>query len=61
MFLSYVKSMLLRNASIIMCDELLNDVDCHFDQVKFRKIEQMMPRLMKMVGSEMVGSERVIR
>lgn len=38
-----------------LCDELLNDIDYHFDKVKCRKIEQMMPLLMKMVESEMEG------
>ena len=34
---------------------LLDDIDYHFNKVKCRKIEQMMPQLMKMVESEMVG------
>ena len=38
-----------------LCNELLDDMDYHFDKVKFRKIEQMMPKLMKMVESEMEG------
>ena len=36
-----------------LCDELLDDIDYHFNKVKCRKIETMMPRLMKMVESEM--------
>lgn len=38
-----------------LCDELLDDIDYHFNKVKCRKIEQMMPQLMKMVESEMKG------
>ena len=38
-----------------LANELLNDIDYHFDKVKCRKIEQMMPRLMGMVESEMEG------
>ena len=37
---------------------LLDDIDYHFDKVKCRKIEQMMPQLMKMVESEMEGMRR---
>jgi hypothetical protein len=36
-----------------LCNELLDDIDYHFNKVKCRKIEQMMPRLMGMVDSEM--------
>ena len=36
-----------------LANELLDDIDYHFDKVKCRKIEQMMPQLMKMVESEM--------
>ena len=36
-----------------LCNELLDDIDYHFDKVKCRKIEGMMPQLMKMVVSEM--------
>ena len=36
-----------------LCNELLDDIDFHFNKVKCRKIELMMPRLMKMVESEM--------
>lgn len=38
-----------------LCNELLDDIDYHFDKVKCRKIEMMMPKLMKMVESEMEG------
>ena len=38
-----------------LCDELLDDIDYHFDKVKCRKIEQMMPQLMNMVESEIEG------
>ena len=37
---------------------LLDDIDYHFDKVKCRKIEMMMPQLMKMVESEMEGMGR---
>lgn len=37
-----------------LCNELLDDIDYHFNKVKCRKIE-MMPRLMEMVESEMEG------
>ena len=36
-----------------LANELLDDIEYHFDKVKCRKIEMMMPRLMKMVESEM--------
>ena len=36
-----------------LANELLDDIDYHFDKVKCRKIEQMMPLLMKMVENEM--------
>ena len=42
-----------------LCDELLDDIDYHFNKVKCRKIEQMMPQLMKMVESEMEGMRNV--
>ena len=32
-----------------LCNELLDDIDYYFNKVKCRKIEQMMPQLMKMV------------
>ena len=38
-----------------LANELLDDIDYHFNKVKCRKIEQMMPQLMKMVESEMEG------
>ena len=34
------------------CNELLDDMDCHFNNVKCLKIEGLMPRLMKVVESE---------
>ena len=37
------------------CNDLLDDIDYHFNKVKCRKIEMMMPKLMKMVESEMEG------
>ena len=36
-----------------LANELLDDIDYHFNKVKCRKIEVMMPRLMNMVESEM--------
>ncbi len=36
-----------------LCNELLDDIDYHFNRVKCRQIELMMPKLMKMVESEM--------
>ena len=38
-----------------LCDELLDSLDFEYDKVRSRKIEQMMPMLMKMVESEMKG------
>ena len=38
-----------------LCNELLDDMDFHYNKVKCRKIEQMLPKLMKMVESEMEG------
>lgn len=38
-----------------LANELLDDIDYHFNKVKCRKIEAMMPQLMKMVESEMEG------
>ena len=38
-----------------LCNELLDDIDYHFNKVKCRKIEMMMPQLMKMVESEMLS------
>ena len=35
-----------------LANELLDDFDYHFNKVKCRKIEQMMPQLMKMVERE---------
>ena len=41
-----------------LCNELLDDMDFHYNKVKCRKIEGMMPRLMGMVESEMEGMRR---
>jgi hypothetical protein len=41
-----------------LANELLNDIDYHFDKVKCRKIEMMIPQLMKMVESEMEGMRK---
>lgn len=41
-----------------LANELLDDIDYHFDKVKCRKIEGLMPRLMKMAESEMEGMRR---
>ena len=41
-----------------LANELLDDIDYHFNKVKCRKIEGMMPQLMKMVESEMEGMKR---
>ena len=41
-----------------LANELLDDIDYHLNKVKCRKIEQMMPQLMKMVESEMEGMRR---
>ena len=37
----------------VLCNELLDDMDFHYNKVKCRKIEQMLPKLMKMVEGEM--------
>ena len=37
---------------------LIDDIDYHYNKVKCRKIEGMMPKLMKMVESEMEGMRR---
>lgn len=42
-----------------LANVLLDDIDYHFDKVKCRKIEQMMPRLMMMVESEMEEMRRL--
>jgi hypothetical protein len=36
-----------------LANELLDDIDYHFNKVKCRKIEGLMPRLMEMVEREM--------
>ena len=38
-----------------LCNELLDDMDFHYNKVKCRKIEGMLPKLMKMVENEMKG------
>ena len=38
-----------------LCNEVMDDIDNHFNKVKCRKIEGMMPQLIKMVESEMEG------
>jgi hypothetical protein len=38
-----------------LANELIDDIDYHFNKVKCRKIELMMSQLMKMVESEMEG------
>ena len=38
-----------------LCNSLLDDIDYHFHKVKCRKIEMMMPKLMKMVENEIEG------
>ena len=41
-----------------LCNELLDDMDFHYNKVKCRKIEGMLPKLMKMVEGEMEGMRR---
>lgn len=41
-----------------LANELLDDIDYFNDKVKCRKIEMMMPKLMKMVESEMEGMRK---
>ena len=41
-----------------LCNELLDDMDFHYNKVKCRKIEGMLPKLMKMVEVEMEGMRR---
>ena len=38
-----------------LCNDLIDDIDFHFDKVKCRKIEQMLPQLNKMVEEEIKG------
>lgn len=40
-----------------LCNELLDDIDYLYDRVKCRKIEMMMPKLMKMVEDEIKGMD----
>lgn len=41
-----------------LCNELLDDMDFHYNKVKCRKIEGMLPKLMKMVEGEMRSMSR---
>jgi hypothetical protein len=41
-----------------LCNELLDDMDFHYNKVKCRKIEGMLPKLMKMVEEEMRSMRR---
>ena len=41
-----------------LANELLDDMDFHYNKVKCRKIEGMLPKLMKMVEGEMEGMRR---
>lgn len=36
-----------------LCYDLLDDIDFHFNKVKCRKIEQILPQLNKMVEDEL--------
>lgn len=45
----YVDMFFISEEWLPLCNVLLDDIDYHFDKVKCRKIEQMMPQLMKMV------------
>ena len=36
-----------------LCYDLLDDIDFHFNKVKCRKIQQMLPKLNKMVEEEL--------
>ena len=38
-----------------LCNDLLDDIDFHFNKVRCRKIEQMLPQLNKMVEEEIKG------
>ena len=41
-----------------LCNELLDSLDFEYNKVRSRKIEQMMPQLMKMVEREIEGMRR---
>jgi hypothetical protein len=41
-----------------LANELLDDIDYHFNKVKCRKIEEMMPKLMGFVEREMKGMRK---
>ena len=43
-----------------LCNELLDDMDFHYNKVKCRKIETMLPKLMKMVEGEMKRNDRLL-
>ena len=43
-----------------LCNELLDDMDFRYNKVKCRKIEGMLPKLMKMVEGEMMGKSRIL-
>lgn len=38
-----------------LCNDLLDDIDFHFNKIKCHKIEQMLPQLNKMVEEEIKG------
>ena len=38
-----------------LCNDLLDDIDFHFNKVRCRKIEQMLHQLNKMVEEEIKG------
>ena len=38
-----------------LCNDFLDDIDFHFNKVRCRKIEQMLPQLNKMVKKEIKG------
>ena len=38
-----------------LCNDLLDDIDFHFNKVRCRKIEQILPQLNKMVEEEIKG------
>lgn len=41
-----------------LANELLDDIDYHYNKVKCRQIELIMPKLMKMVEGEMEGMRK---
>ena len=38
-----------------LCNDLLDDIDFHFNKIRCRKIEQILPQLNKMVEEEIKG------